>query len=178
MVAVTKAAQLDNRITKIEYKLTQIEADVDQLNQLREDKNVELSKMVTDIHLLSANVNNIKDRQIENSMHLKEMILASSLSIKELGADFKIGMNSIGDKMAAQFAKVEPRITQLEEQKWKFSGAIALIAFMISVGVILFSKLIPQVASNTSNIHTPATSPPAIHGAPLPPPSTTQQNNQ
>ena len=129
--------------TTIERKIEWLETEVKTLSAGKNNDNHDINEILTDVARLKDSVEVIRERHAETAMNQKEMIQSVTASLKEFGSDFKLGMKELGHTVTQKFDSIEPRIQELERQKWKFNGAVALLAFILSIGVIVVAKYLP-----------------------------------
>jgi chromosome segregation ATPase len=110
----------------------------------------------TEIHEISLEISQIKSRvdfnsvrTDETSINLKEMVNSVSSSLRDFAKDFKDGMKDLKDTMAKKHDDIEERLLDIERQRWKVTGGLTLMAFIISVGILVVVKYLPgyQVVS-------------------------------
>ena len=133
-------------------RLDRLESLVADLAIVKNDDLHDINEILTDVARLKDSVEVIRERHAETAMNQKEMIQSVTASLKEFGNDFKLGMKELSMTVTQKFDSIEPRIQQLEQQKWKYSGAIGLLCFIMSVGIIVVAKYLPppQYQSTTT----------------------------
>ena len=135
-------------------RLDRLESLVADLTIVKNDDLHDINEILTDVARLKDSVEVIRERHAEAAMNQKEMIQSVTLSLKEFGMDFKIGMKELSSTVAQKFDTIEPRIQQLEQHRWKYSGAIGLLVFIMSVGMIVVAKYLPLPQYQTTTTTT------------------------
>lgn len=135
-------------------RLERLESLVADLAIVKTDDLHDINEILTDVARLKDSVEVIRERHAETAMNQKEMIQSVTASLKEFGNDFKIGMKELSLTVTQKFDSIEPRIQELERQKWKYSGAVGLLVFIMSVGVIVVAKYLPGLPQYQSTTTT------------------------
>lgn len=127
----------------ISSKLASIETQLKSLTDAKDDTACEVKEMSIELARVKDKIEHNSSRHDETTYNLKEVVQTVSTTLKDFAADFKIGMRELNETVNRKNDAIDARLLELEKQRWKLTGAIALLSFILSIGILVVIKYLP-----------------------------------